>query len=687
MTETLAFAPVLPWSALALLAALVLGACIVLAIRRRRGAIVRALAGFIVLAALTGPRLVSGEREVLPDIAVLITDESGSQQLGERADRTRAVADDLERRLRASENVELRRLATDGGGDSRLLAAAETALADVPRARRAAVFFVTDGRALDIEEDASPEALAGPAERIGAPVHVFDTQSDEPDRRIAIKGAPRYGVVGDSIPLVFSVEVTGEPAAPVAVEARIDGESVGRGLFVPGEEARFEVPVRRAGPLVIELAVEEGEEELTLRNNAVVIESRGVRDRLRVLLISGEPHPGQRSWRNLLKSDPSVDLVNFTILRPLEKIDGTPQDELALIEFPTRELFIEKLQEFDLIVFDRYTYRNVLLSIYFDNIARYVEAGGALLIASGPEFAGRASLAGRRNLAFVLPAAPSGDVIETPYRPERTDVGRRHPITAALPPEESWGRWARAIGVSSVGGETLLDGPNGAPILVVDRVGQGRVALLLSDHVWLWARGFDGGGPYTEFMRRMAHWLMGEPDLEEEALRARVEGDALLLERRTLSDAPPTAEITLPDDETVEATFTEVEPGLYRARTPAAENGVYRARSGELYAVAAKGAAEAAEFAAPVGENLLARLAEASGGGVYSYDATPAIRRVSDRGAFAGGDWAGVIRRGAEEIGPVVERPLLPAPLVVAIVLSALALSWAVEGGRLFRRR
>ena len=118
----------------------------------------------------------------------------------------------------------------------------------------------------------------------------------------------------------------------------------------------------------------------------------GVRDKLRVLLVSGEPHAGERTWRNLLKSDASVDLVHFTILRPPEKQDGTPINELSLIAFPTRELFQQKINEFQLIIFDRYARQGVLPIIYFDNIARYVRDGGAVLVAAGPDYASPTSI-------------------------------------------------------------------------------------------------------------------------------------------------------------------------------------------------------------------------------------------------------------------------------------------------------
>ena len=133
----------------------------------------------------------------------------------------------------------------------------------------------------------------------------------------------------------------------------------------------------------------------------------GVRDKLRVLLVSGEPHAGERTWRNLLKSDASVDLVHFTILRPPEKQDGTPINELSLIAFPTRELFQQKIKEFHLIIFDRYARQGVLPIIYFDNIARYVQEGGAVLVAAGPDYASPTSI-WRTPLEQILPAEPSG---------------------------------------------------------------------------------------------------------------------------------------------------------------------------------------------------------------------------------------------------------------------------------------
>ncbi|TIO59298.1 MAG: hypothetical protein E5X98_19690, partial [Mesorhizobium sp.] len=144
-----------------------------------------------------------------------------------------------------------------------------------------------------------------------------------------------------------------------------------------GQPMKLEVTIPNAGRNIVQLSIDHEPGELTDTNNRAIALVDGIRDHLRVLLVSGEPHAGERTWRNLLKSDASVDLVHFTILRPPEKQDGTPINELSLIAFPTRELFVEKIKDFDLIIFDRYQHRDVLPILYYDYISEYVEKGGA----------------------------------------------------------------------------------------------------------------------------------------------------------------------------------------------------------------------------------------------------------------------------------------------------------------------
>ena len=326
----------------------------------------------------------------------------------------------------------------------------------------------------------------------------------------------------------------------------------------------------------------------------------GVRDKLRVLLVSGEPHAGERTWRNLLKSDASVDLVHFTILRPPEKQDGTPINELSLIAFPTRELFQQKINEFHLIIFDRYARQGVLPIIYFDNIARYVRDGGAVLVAAGPDYASPTSI-WRTPLDVVLPAEPSGRTTEGAFHARLTDLGKRHPVTRGLEGGESdppnWSRWFRLVDARAEKGVPVMKGPDDKPLLLLSREGEGRVALLLSDHIWLWARAYEGGGPHLDLLRRLSHWLMKQPDLEEEALRLGVRGRDLEVRRQSMADEVAQVTVTTPSGQTRSLTLDKAEPGVWKAITQANELGLWRATDGKLTALVNVGPANPREYA------------------------------------------------------------------------------------------
>ncbi len=689
---TLAFDPFAPYWALILIAAF--GAVLAaLSIWRnwRSGAFrLLAIAGLIGL--LFNPQLREAEKTPLDDIALVLVDKSLSQTLGGRDAVTDAAVEKMTRDIEALNNAEIQVAEFDGAEETRTIEALRTALADVPRARLGGVFIITDGQAVD---------AIGAATQLGleAPVHLLVTGDEkETDRKITLTNAPRYGIVRQSVRVSFRIDDLGVDEKPLESDAspmvalRVDGEEVLRQPVPIGTEVGFDAPLNRPGRTVIELEVEPRNGELTERNNIAVLPITAIRDRLRVLLISGEPHPGERVWRNLLKSDPAVDLVHFTILRPIDKNDGTPISELALIPFPQDELFIDKLSEFDLLIFDRYTYRGVLSSFHFDNIARFVDEGGAVLIASGPEYNSALSLASRRNLSFILPALPMGGAIEEPFRPVVTDLGKRHPVTAGLPEQDFWGRWLRIMPVAKTRGQSLMAGPDEAPLLILDRVGEGRVGLFLSDHPWLWARGFDGGGPHAELLRRIAHWLMKEPELEEEALSLRADGDALIVERRSIAQTPPPVIITRPDGETSEHEVIETEPGRFETRVENLSRGLYRAVSGDLFAIGAIGLTAAPEFQDVLSsQEKLAPLSENTGGGVFRIQrrdeaALPGIRKLrGGASARAGSGWAGIVERGGARIESVKDTPLAPPLAWLFLIGACLLAAWLVEAGK--RRR
>jgi hypothetical protein len=510
----------------------------------------------------------------------------------------------------------------------------------------------------------------------------------ERDRRLSLINAARFAIVGQAAQIQLRVDDLGSTESGQAQLAiRIDGKNAGTRTVTVGQAATIRVPVAHEGENLVEIAAAPGPAELTLENNRAVVTVSGVRDRLRVLLVSGVPHAGERVWRNLLKADPSVDLVHFTILRPPEKQDATPISELSLIAFPTRELFLEKLNSFDLVIFDRYSETGILPMGYFENIAAYVQGGGALLLSSGPELASADSIY-RTPLASVLPAQPTGEIVTQGFRPVVTQQGLAHPVTQGLPgqgdnpAQPHWGRWFRIIGVNKVAGQTVMAGPGNRPLLVLDQVGKGRVAELTSDQAWLWARGFEGGGPQAELLRRLAHWLMKEPELEAEALSAEIVSGQLRITRRTMADAAPNARVTLPSGAQQSVALTKSEPGIFKGALPARLLGLYRISDGNLSTVAAAGPLNPKEVAdMRATDAILAPPAQASGGSVHWLaDGMPQIRRVGPGESAAGRGWIGLRRNDAYRVTELEQHPLLPPWAALLLSVGSLLLAWKLEG-------
>ncbi len=678
MTGTVIFDPLIPWPVLAVVAS-VAAAGIVLALwRGLSGWALRGLAALVMIAALAGPVYQIEDRAPLTDIVLMIEDESASQTLSDRPEQTAIAAEALAETIAARENTELRRVQVgDGDGDegSRIMAAVTEALAEEPRARVAGIIILSDGIVHDADQ----------APDLPAPMHLLlSGRQNDWDRRLIVRNAPAFAIIGEPVTLTLRIEDSG--AAPndafaAPLEISVDGGEPERFSLPIGKDVELPVTLPHGGRNVIQFSVPAAEGELTDRNNTALIQMNGVRDRLRVLLVSGEPHPGGRTWRNLLKSDSSVDLVHFTILRPPEKQDGVPVDELSLIAFPTRELFLEKINDFDLIIFDRYKRRGILPAIYLDNVTSYVNDGGAVLIAAGPDFATADSIF-RSPLAPILPAQPTARVIEERFVPMVSELGQRHPVTANLGEQETWGAWLRQIDVQQEEGDLLMTGLDERPLLVLNRVGAGRVAMLASDHAWLWSRGFEGGGPQLELLRRLAHWMMKEPELEEEALWAEANGQSMRIIRQTLGEEVGTVTVTRPNGETLELTLEEVSPGRFEAQYFGPEIGLYRLREGEREAVIGLGPAAPKEFERTIatGDILEPVLAGFRGGVIRLEEGLPAIRNVREGRPAAGRGWIGLTPRGAYETRDVTQAGLLPPWLVLLLASGFLLAGWLREG-------
>ena len=687
MNLGIAFAPLvgLPvlWAAVA--AALILS--LLLFISRSHGAVIRALALALLVLALANPSLTREDREPLSSVAVVVVDKSPSQSFGNRAQQTEAARTAVVSRLSHIPGLDVRVVEAgqaDGETDgTRLFTALGSTLADVPADRIAGAIMITDGRVHDVPADIGALGFA-------APIHALITGSkNERDRRVALLAAPRFGIVGQSQTITYRVEDQGANERAATVTVRRDGDVVETRTVPVGTPQRVDVPIPHGGQNIVEIEASPLPGELTTVNNRAVVAIDGVRDKLRVLLVSGEPHAGERTWRNLLKSDASVDLVHFTILRPPEKQDGTPINELSLIAFPTRELFQQKIGEFQLIIFDRYARQGVLPIIYFDNITRFVRDGGAVLVAAGPDYASQTSI-WRTPLDAILPAEPNGSVTERSFYARLTELGKRHPVTRDLdgadtdPPH--WSRWFRLVDTRTPTGTAVMQGPDNKPLLVLAREGEGRVALLLSDHIWLWARGFEGGGPHLDLLRRLSHWLMKEPDLEEEALRLVVRGHELLVRRQTMAEEVSSVTLTSPSGANTTLKLASAGPGVWETSVAANELGLWRATDGKLNALVNIGPANPREFAEVTSTtDVVSPIAAATGGDSRRLDdgngiSVPRILAVRSGDTYKGDDWIGLKMRDASVVRGIGVLPIFAGLLGLLLLLGSLAGTWAREG-------
>ncbi len=682
---SLALDPLLPWWAIAMLAvpfALLVAYAL---IRRARGGVLRLLAGVALTAILLNPSLVQEQRAYQKDVALVVVDRSPSQTLENRNADADATVAALRKAAENFQDLDLRVIETRGGTDhaekgTQLFDVTRDALADIPQQRLAGMVVVSDGQVHDVPPTARELGVA-------APVHLALTGDPAGrDRRMLVTQSPTFGLVGKTVDVTFQVDDLGSPAQGTAmVVIRRDGEQVAAVPAPIGQPQTVPLEIAHGGQTVFEIEVDKGPAELTMANNAAVFAVSGVRDRLKVLLISGEPYPGERTWRNLLKSDPSVELIHFTILRPPNKQDATPINELALIAFPVDELFDIKLKEFDLIIFDRFQHLGILPDEYFQHIVEYVRDGGAVFESAGPSSAGQFSLY-QTPLQQIFAAQPTGEIRSQGFQPQVTPVGLRHPVTAdLLAPgvnRPSWGRWFRQMPATTARGVTVMSGADALPLLTLDRVGKGRVAQLFSDQLWLWSKGFEGGGPHAELIRRIGHWLMQEPDLEEEDLRATVIDGKLEIRHQSLTAQDGEITVTKPDGTEVKLKLVDDGRGRATGSIEASDQGLYKVSDGTRQAFAASGALNSKEWADPrAATTALKALVEETGGGIQmvSTAGQPIWRRMPAESAMTGSGWLGLKQNGDYTVTGVRNTPLLPAWAALLLTLGLVMLAWRRE--------
>ena len=688
--SSLDFSPYLPIDWLLVLAVICMAIAFFAIWRRGRGSVLRSALMALLLLMLANPVLLTEKRKFLEDIAVIVLDETNSQKIGQRSETASAAYDDLKNRLEAIENLKIETVSIKNETTSLLgeedgthaFDARKDALKNISPDRVAATIFITDGQIHDVPENENALGEAGP-------LHFLLTgEPSEKDRVLRVVKAPTFGIVDQPLQFIIKIEDFGvdDPVQAARVTIRQDGEEKAADLAQIGSDLTLTLTLTHGGANFFEISVDPLNGELTEKNNSAYISVNGIRDKLQVLLVSGEPHMGERGWRNILKSDPSVELVHFTILRPPEKQDGTPITELSLIPFPIRDLFEKKLNDFDLIIFDRYRRRGVLPSSYLHNISQYVKEGGALLEAAGPAFATPLSLY-QTPLSEVLPGRPTGYVFSEGYVPAISDIGKRHPVTNLLKANakeaDRWGRWFRMIEAEALGGETLMTGPSDQPLLILERSGDGRVAQLLSDHAWLWGRGFEGGGPQSELLRRISHWLMKEPELEEEQLKAVVAGNSLQIRRNSLDSAPATVTVTDPDGNVTRLALSDGKNGTQTGTLPLRTSGLHTLEDGQQKSLVAVGALNPKELHdIRASTDKIAEIAKITGGGIrwLETEGLPDFRRTKPDNRQSADYWFGLRDNKNYEITGYNRQAMLSPLVALILALAFLCIGWWREG-------
>ena len=573
--NSLNFYPFIPINLLLILILLSLSVIFVGFKLKAPGNIFKATLICLILLSIANPTMVSENRENIPDTVALILDLSPSQNINNRKSIAQSTYNSIKNELEKISNLDIRLKTINGKKGSKLFEPLASMVGDISSDRVAGAIIITDGQIED-----APSILEN--YNFKAPINIILTgEKQEKDRRLIIESSPRFGIVGEEIKIDIKVEDISANTPNALVTINMNDE-IEQSRSIPiGEVVTITMPLERAGITSLNIEVEPGKEELTLQNNKSVIEINAIRERLKVMLVSGEPNMGLRSWRNLLNSDPSVDLVHFTILRPPNKQDLTPVGELSLIPFPSRELFQANLNDFDLIIFDQYHLRGILPQFYLKNVVEYVVNGGALLDASGPAYAGPYSLS-LSPLQNILPTEPTGDIIVQEFIPIMTKDGERHPVTANLKDNinSNWGPWYRMVEGLTIAGDVLLEGPDARPLLVLNRVGQGRVAQILSDQSWVWTKSGVNKGPQADLLRRLVHWLMKEPELEENELSAKVDNDTILVTKNSLNlDKKPIIS-TSPDNIKEEIFLEDIGKGKQIGKILSPKEGTWKFSSG-----------------------------------------------------------------------------------------------------------
>ena len=409
------------------------------------------------------------------------------------------------------------------------------------------------------------------------PIHyILVGNKKEKDRILKTTNVPKFAVLGKKYEISINIKDNTEKKN-LKTDFYLNEQLVSTKYLSQNKTYKILLPELSIGKNILEIKTEESNIEISKLNNYQTHEIVGIQDKLKVMLISGEPNMGLRNLRNILNSDPNIELLHFTILRPPTKRDLTPVKELSLIPFPTQELFAADISKFNLIIFDQYGLQGILPPKYLDNISKFVLSGGALLDIVGKKHLTKDSLI-NSPIKQILPTIPLENISNKMFKPELTKVGKLHPITNKLKnnyQEKPWGEWTNYTRSQLTSGKVLLHHKSD-PLLAVDYVGKGRVVQILSSDSWVWQKSLDNKGPLIELIRNIIQWLLKNPKLEENFINLNTENNIIKIKLNSISSGDISAKIVTPSKEAIKLKLKDTGNGIFEGEFTSLERGKFQ---------------------------------------------------------------------------------------------------------------
>ena len=456
----------------------------------------------------------------------------------------------------------------------------------------------------------------------------------------------------------------------------------------PNKSYKIPLPTLSIGKNILEIRTEETNIEISKLNNYQIHEIEGIQDKLKVMLISGEPNMGLRNLRNILNSDPNIELLHFTILRPPTKRDLTPVKELSLIPFPTQELFAADISKFNLIIFDQYGLQGILPPKYLDNISKFVVSGGALLDIVGKKHLTKDSLI-NSPIKQILPTIPLENLNNKSFKPELTKVGKRHPITNKLKDnykEKPWGEWTNYTRSQLTSGKVLLNYEND-PLLVVDNVGKGRVVQMLSSDSWIWQKSLDNKGPLIELIRNIIQWLLKNPKLDEDFISLNKENNLIKIKLNSISSGDIYAEIVTPSKEFLKFKLKDTGNGIFEGEFKSLERGKFQMiwqDKTKYFIINDMNNKEVEEITST--DYKIKSYVEKNNTFTKNFNilwndqSTPKVLKIYNNKILGGKNWIGVIEKNVPKMSENSKQKLFNWYTIFMFLVFLIFLSWYKEG-------